>query len=101
MKYKLLNTGYPSTIKFPENIIFVDNECFIKAESNQIPLFIGTQFGVFPKEHSSFQNFIGQKIAIIGKSLLSGVQTDIQEYIIDKEIISKLHKGNTIIWHEE
>jgi len=97
MKYKALKKAYPPTVKFPENTSFVRSWTFKRSEKDRIPLFVGTQFGIFPKKYSSFKKFKGKKIAILGKSLLSGVQTDIKEYIINDETIKKIINNFGII----
>ena len=95
MKYKALNSGYPN-INFPDNVEFVDDNDFIRNETDRIPLFIGTQFGIYPSKFSDLNRLKGQKIAVIGKSLLSGVQTELKEYLLDNKKIEFLNKINTI-----
>jgi hypothetical protein len=94
MEYKILKNGYPDFIA-PNNSKIVDEAEFIQND-NRIPVFIGTQFGIYPKRFSDFNEFIDRKIAVIGKSLLSGVQTDLKEYLLDRKTIEYLQKQNTI-----
>ena len=53
-------------------IDIVDKETFLKIEENRIPLFLGTQFGVYPQYDIKEIAHQGRIIAILGKSLLSG-----------------------------
>jgi len=92
MKFKILNSGYPK-FSAPPNSEIVNEKEFIQID-NRIPIFIGTQFGIYPKKFSDFSQFIDKKIAIIGKSLLSGVQTDLKEYLLDKKTIEQFFKQN-------
>lgn len=65
--------GYPP-FDFDTNILDVVNlKTFIKVEENRIPLFIGTQFGVYPWFYD-FPEFYNRNktIAILGKSVFSG-----------------------------
>ena len=89
MKYKILNKGYPK-FNHPPNSEIVSEKEFIKKD-NRIPVFVGTQFGICPKQFSDFNHFESRKIVIIGKSLLSGVQTDLKEYYVDNKTIRLLN----------
>lgn len=82
LKFKMLASGYPPFM-FPKNRLEeVDSLDFYKAEKECLPLFIGTQFGVYPKD-ISLNFFEGGRIAILEKSLLSGVQSAIIIYEIN------------------
>lgn len=93
MKLKALNKGYPK-LDFPSNVEFVDFKEFARKESDRIPLFVGTQFGIFPREFSDFSNFLGSDIAIISKSLLSGVQLDMKILRIDDASLKSLQENH-------
>ena len=65
--------GYPS-FEFDADLIdSVDLVTFTRVEEVRIPLFIGTQFGLYPWFYDS-QEFCNKErtIAVLGKSLLSG-----------------------------
>lgn len=79
MKYKALKTGYPK-VTFPENTEFVNREIFLTDEPDRIPLLIETQFGIIPSEFSDYKKLPLRKVAIISKSLLSGVQLEPKIY---------------------
>ena len=71
--FKKLQSGYPKNSMpkmFTKDVGFED---FIKPENGVLPFFVGTQFGIYPKITSElYEKLEGQKIAILGKSLLSG-----------------------------
>jgi len=86
-KYKTTNFDDPELLK-SAGIDIVDEITFLKLETNRIPLFIGTQFGVYPKKYADLEAFHGRKIGFIGKSLLSGVHTEIRDYIVDEHTLN-------------
>ena len=59
----------------------VELDEFLKIEENRIPLFTGSQFGIFPKTEEIFKDD-GEKrtIGILGQSMLSGWVTGISLY---------------------
>lgn len=74
LRFKKLNTSYP-TFDFIECLIDeVSIEEFLLEESNRIPLFLGSQFGVEPNPKEIF-NTVQKTILVakLDKSLLSGV----------------------------
>ena len=74
MKFKMLASGYPR-FDFPEDLVEeVDLSDFYEPEENRLPLYIGTQFGIFPRDYP-VETFEGKKIAVLRKSLLSGLQS--------------------------
>lgn len=65
--------GYPP-FEFDSNILDVVNlQTFIKVEEDRIPLFVGTQFGIYPW-FNDFPDFYSEErtIAVLEKSVLSG-----------------------------
>lgn len=79
LKFKMLADGYPS-FSFPASLLEeVDLSTFLRAEEQRLPLFVGTQFGLYPNK-LSLELFKGLKIAILYKSQLSGVQVGISIY---------------------
>jgi len=77
----MLASGYP-LFRFPENLLEeVDLHDFYEAEEDRYPLYIETQFGIFPRDFP-VQSFEGKKIAILEKSMLSGMQSGITIYEI-------------------
>ena len=66
-------------------IDLVDKDEFNLIEEKRIPLFIGTQFGIYPRINDMPDFFNGEKtIAILGKSLLSGHVSGLQIYKINE-----------------
>lgn len=85
-RFKQLETGYPP-FEIDENIIdTVTREEFVEIEDERIPLFIGCQFGIFPKMNE-IQNFYNgtKRFAILSKSLLSGRAHALSIYEVDKD----------------
>lgn len=82
-RFKRLERGYPP-FQIDEDLIdVVLYEDFIKIEEDRIPLFIGCQFGDYPRINKQPGFFNGQKIiAILGKSLLSGHVAGVGIYLI-------------------
>lgn len=77
----MLASGYP-LFRFPENLLKeVDLHDFYEAEEDRYPLYIGTEFGIFPRDFP-VQSFEGKKIAILEEALLSGTQSWITIYEI-------------------
>lgn len=83
-KYKILEKGYPKFILSAELFDIVEEDVFFKEEPNRIPLLIGTQFGIYPYEFRDLKQFEGMRIAILGKSLLSGHQGKIKEFVVNE-----------------
>ena len=90
-RFKIVASGYPQ-FEITESLIDlvgVDEFSFI--EKNRIPLFIGTQFGIFPEVNEMPYFFNGEKIiAILSKSLFSGHVAGLSLYRIketDNEIV--------------
>ena len=79
IRFKMLASGYP-VFEFPESLLEeVDLSDFYKAEEDRFPLYIGTQFGIFPIDYP-IASFEGKRIAILRKSQLSGHQEGITIY---------------------
>jgi len=75
--------GYPPFYIDESLTLEVDLETFIKSEVDRIPLFIGTQFGIFPKLFEIPDFFDDDKIiAILGESLLSGTVAGLSLYVL-------------------
>lgn len=91
IRFKKLNNGYPLFV-FPQNLLDeVNFENFIYPEQNRLPLFIGSQFGVFPKLEEIYK---GNKevvtIAILSKSLLSGNVSGLKIYLYSNGDLKQL-----------
>ncbi|HEY5124363.1 MAG TPA: hypothetical protein VIK14_11570 [Ignavibacteria bacterium] len=76
LRFKKLDKGFLGYPPFDidKNLIDeVDLDTFIKNEETRIPLFIGTQFGLYPWFYE-FPDFYNEDkiIAILGKSVLTG-----------------------------
>lgn len=98
-RFKRLQTGYPPFEIDDDLIDIVDLESFIKVEEDRIPLFIGTQFGIYPRI-DKVPNFInGRKlVAILGKSLLSGHVAAVSLHQIEEnDITFKFRKVATFL----
>ena len=75
-RFKRLKEGYRSYPRFfiPKDLLdIVELSEFVIEEENRLPLFIGTQFGIYPNKDDikEFESYNGL-FAILGKSLLSG-----------------------------
>jgi hypothetical protein len=84
LRFKKLDKGFYGYPPFDIDktiIDEVDADTFIKIEENRIPLFIGTQFGVYPSVEE-IPKFLSQDkiVAILGKSLLSGLVSGLGIY---------------------
>ena len=89
-RFKILRkgyNGYPPFNIYLDLVDKVDLEEFLYPEERRLPLFIGTQFGVYPKV--SFPD--GQKFAVLGKSLLSGHVAGLSIYRKTKDKDEKLY----------
>lgn len=72
-RLKKIDEGYPQFEIDNELVDTVDFETFLKIEKDRLPLFVGTQFGLFPSMNDMPKFFNGEKkVAILSKSLLSG-----------------------------
>lgn len=97
--FKRLNKGYPPFEIDKALIDIVEFEEFIKIEEQRIPLFIGTQFGIYPRIDDMPQLFNGEKlIAILHKSILSGGVFRLSLYQIGKN--DKKFNYNKIGYYE-
>lgn len=95
IRFKKLEPGlYP--IAIDESLVdVVSAEEFVKIEEKRLPLFIGSQFGIYPDMNKIPDFFNGHKlIAILAKSLLSGRVDGLSIYEIGKE--EKTFTGNKI-----
>ncbi len=95
-KFKVLKHDIPEFRLSKNSFDYVSKKDFIKNEKSRVPLFIGTQFGIFPKDYIESENFKNRKIAILGKSLLSGTQSGIKYFILDESTIVELKKNYCI-----
>ena len=86
IRLKQLNNGHRNFIMPPSLIDAVDAEEFYTEEKDRLPFFVGTQFGVSPREEN-LPGFvkIGRKIAILGKSQLSGSVAGLTIYQYDDD----------------
>jgi len=74
IRFKKLKVGYPRFVLYPNLIDEVNLDTFIKSEQNRLPLFIDSQFGINPSLEDVFKkDDEGKLIAVLNKSLLSGV----------------------------
>jgi hypothetical protein len=79
-------------------IDIVEFEEFIIIEEQRTPLFIGSQFGIYPKIDDIPQFFNGEKlIAILAKSLLSGCVSGLYLHQIGKN--DNKFKSNEIAYY--
>lgn len=84
-KFKRLNVGYPRFEIDKAIIDTVEFEEFLNIEEQRIPLFIGSQFGIYPRIDEIPNFFNGRKvIAILSKSLLSGHVSGLKLFQIEK-----------------
>ncbi|MDG1148000.1 MAG: hypothetical protein P8N52_06825 [Crocinitomicaceae bacterium] len=83
--FKRLKTGY-SDFNIDKSLIdIVELEEFIKIEDQRIPIFVGTQFGIYPRIDQVPHFFNGEKLlAILGKSILSGCVSGLSLYQINR-----------------
>ena len=85
-KFKKLDKGYPEFQYDPQLVRIVNLEEFCRIEPNCLPLFIGTQFGIYPNINKMDSFFNGEKkLAILSKSLLSGTIGRLVIYQINAE----------------
>ena len=91
IRFKKLNVVYPLFV-FPQNLLDeVNFENFVYTEKNRLPLFIGSQFGVFPKLEEIYNgNEEVIKIAILSKSLLSGTVSGLKIYLYSNGDLKEL-----------
>ncbi len=84
-RFKRLDRGYPP-FELDEWIIdIVDMEEFVMIEEHRIPIFVGSQFGIYPRIEEMPEFFNGRKvIAILSKSLLSGHVSGLTIYQIEE-----------------
>lgn len=84
-RFKRLERGYPP-FELDESLIdIVDMEEFILIEEFRIPIFVGSQFGIYPRIEKMPEFFNGRKvIAILSKSLLSGHVSGLTIYQIEE-----------------
>lgn len=84
-RFKRLERGYPP-FELDESLIdIVDMEEFILIEEFRIPIFVGSQFGIYPRLEKMPEFFNGRKvIAILSKSLLSGHVSGLTIYQIEE-----------------
>lgn len=88
LRFKKLDNGFCGYPPFDFDDKFldvVDFDTFIKVEENRLPMFVGTQFGVYPRL-INLPDFYekNQIVAILGKSLLTGTVTGLSLYEIVK-----------------
>jgi len=89
IRFKVLNECNPRLNFDPDLIDNVEHDTFISIEKDRIPLFLGSQFGIQPRIDDISGFFNGEKlIAILGKSLLSGVVAGLFIYKIEKNDLS-------------
>lgn len=74
IRFKIFCSGYPPLYMPADLTDLVDMRTFMTIEPNRIPLFMGTQFGVYPKIDTKGLDNLSMTfvVAIQGKSLLSG-----------------------------
>ena len=86
IRFKKLKKGYSPLVIPLELIDEVDANEFYEEETDRLPLFINTQYGIFPKEES-LPGFMtnGRMIAYISKSILSGAVACLAIFIMDDD----------------
>ena len=93
-RFKKLSIGYPKFDIDKEIIDTVEFDEFIRIEKQRIPLFIGSQFGIYPRLNDMPNFFNGDKaFAILSKSLISGNVSGLSlyEYKLEKNKYYKIH----------
>jgi hypothetical protein len=84
-RFKRLDRGYPPFDLDESLIDIVDMEEFVMIEELRIPIFVGSQFGIYPRIEEMPEFFNGRKvIAILSKSLLSGHVSGLTIYQIEE-----------------
>jgi hypothetical protein len=84
-RFKRLDRGYPPFDLDESLIDIVDMEEFVMIEELRIPIFVGSQFGIYPRIEEMPKFFNGRKvIAILSKSLLSGHVSGLTIYQIEE-----------------
>ena len=69
MRFKRIDTGFPRFDFDPGILDIVGAEEFMKTEYDRLPLFIGTQFGIYPRPEKVVGFYDENRlIAILGKS---------------------------------
>lgn len=81
LRFKILKKGYPNFDFYPGMLDPVSKQEFNRYEKYRLPLFIGTQLGLYPKTSSLFF-YHDRIIAILGKSTLSGHVSGLSLYRI-------------------
>lgn len=73
IRFKTIRTPYPQ-FEMPKHLYgAVSEDEFLTEKEGLMPFFIGTQFGLIPRfTDEKFGQLEGQKIAVLGKSQLSG-----------------------------
>ena len=74
IRFKTIRTPYPQ-FEMPKHLYgAVSEDEFLTQKQGLMPFFIGTQFGLIPRfTDEKFGQLEGQKIAVLGKSQLSGL----------------------------
>jgi hypothetical protein len=87
LRFKFLrNNTIP--FDFPEELLDrVSERVYCRTERRRIPLFIGTQFGIYPRFETVSDLFGKEKlIAVLGKSLLSGHVGSLSIFFMDVNV---------------
>jgi hypothetical protein len=104
LRFKKLNSGfygYP-LFNFDKSILDnVDLETFLMVEKDRIPLFVGTQFGIYPGL-TDLPDFYKEDrtIAILGKSILSGHVSGLGLYLLKADSGNWSDRKIEIAWFE-
>ena len=90
-RFKQYGTKYPPFEIDKEIIDIVDLEEFLLVESNRLPFFVGTQYGIVPRlESIPGLHEQPRIIAILGKSMLSGHVAGLTIILLNKVGSEKL-----------
>jgi hypothetical protein len=88
LRFKKLDNGfygYPPFDISESYLDVVDLKTFIKKEPDRLPLFIGTQFGLYPYlyDYKAFYNE-DKIIAVLGYSILTGIVSGLRLIEVNK-----------------
>lgn len=93
MKYKMLDNT--PRIKDMSNIKIVTIEEFLEFD-DLTPLLVCNQYQFYPEEFKDLKLLKDRKIALVGMTYLSGIETNIEEYFLDNYTIGELVSSSVI-----
>lgn len=77
VRLKALSNHYLGKTEVGDTLDLVDVEVFFQLESNRLPLFVGSQFGLHPRL-DNIKLVDGHLVAVLCKSMLSGYISGLQ-----------------------